>query len=92
MKITKVDDDTVQVRFKSSGVSVKVQHYDEYGVLVIGTSSVDVARRALVGVGYELEAFHGGFRPTRVNQEPSRWPWGLWVGGTPAVAFYFEIC
>lgn len=71
-------------------VEVSVHHHDGYGVLVRGAHDVDTARRALRKVGYDPDEVAGwGYRPCMVDQTPSRWPFGLWVGGTPAVAFYF---
>lgn len=71
-------------------VECRVHHHEGYGVLVVGTGDVLVARRALKKVGYGDDVRFGPHRPARVNQEPGKWPFGLWVGGESAVAFYFS--
>lgn len=77
-------------------VDLKVTHHDGYGVLVsgavLGGVDITLARRALKKAGYEKDDYMGwSYRPTMVDQNPGRWPFGLWVGGIPAVAFYFKV-
>lgn len=94
------DPNSVFVKVKCDGVdmfgrpyppkkTLRVTHFDDYGVLVTGTYEVRFARKALKKVGYDEAVRNGAHRPTMVDQQPGRWPFGLWVGGTPAVAFYF---
>lgn len=76
-------------------VDVVVAHHDDYGVLCTFPSSqshLKLAEKALEKLGYDLSVFRGGYRPCMVDQAVSAWPRGLWVGGTCAIAFYFEIC
>lgn len=98
------DPDSVLVRVRCGGrdafgrerpekVELKVTHHEGYGVLVSGSVGggidIDLARRALRKVGYEgYERW--AYRGVMVGQQPSRWPFGLWVGGTPGMAFYFD--
>lgn len=69
-----------------------VTHYEDYGILVTGSCSRELGLRALKKAGYPMDAvLRLPWRPTMVDQEESRWPFGLWVGGKPAIAFYFNV-
>jgi len=68
-----------------------ITHVEDYGVLVKGAFDVGTAALGLLSVGYNPDAVAGwAYRPHMADQEPSEWPNGLAVGGTPAVAFYFD--
>lgn len=93
-RLTRIDDDTVELNVSTKGcmadpfhrktperVTVRVQHHDGYGVLVVGTADPVVGRRALRKVGYEGgEGF--GYRPYLPAGTP-RPPGG-------AICFFFE--
>src|SRR4051812_18154811 len=83
-------------RDRPERVYLKVTHHEGYGVLVsgsvLGGLDIVLARRALRKAGYDkADVRSWSYRHFMVDQKPSMWPFGLWVGGTPAVAFYFEV-
>lgn len=74
----------------SKTVSLEVREYPDYGMLVIGTYDIEIARRALKATGWR-RVRRLAYRPTLIGQEDREWPEGLAVGGTPAVAFYLSL-
>jgi len=69
---------------------VWVHHFDDYGVLVEGTYSAVLAKKALKKAGYGSPVVWA-YRPILVNAKASTWPYGAEVGGGSAVAFYFDV-
>lgn len=66
---------------------VVVCHMEGHGVIVVGTSLVGMAHKAMVKVGYDKADFaRWGYRPMCVDQV---WHDRHARGGTSAVAFYF---
>lgn len=85
----KGSENEVIVSFKG-GRKFRVMHVDDYGVLVVGTVKVLLARTVLYAVGYRPALVGScGYMPTMVDQTEGAWPRGHKFGGKPAVAFYF---
>lgn len=79
----------VKVRENDKKKFCRVYHFDNYGVLVEGTSDYAVGISALIKAGYDADdACDWARRATRVEQTWSAD--GHAVGGESAVAFYFQ--